>query len=175
MSESEFSPMPVAATAAPEKKKKKRGGLALLVGGIALSGVVGGVFATTSNIISINNDTGIELGAGVSDVSSCTSHAHTSISQSFDGSNFNVDQVTVSGIDLTNCQGRVLEVRVVASGIGANCAVYATGLNSNLTPLGSDDAFFDIPGPVGTNSFTAVPLATCAAADVTKVILTTSN
>jgi hypothetical protein len=157
-----------------EKKKKKRGGAALILGGVALTAAVGGVFAYTGTI-QINGGNAIELGGGVSDVQSCTNAADTTISQTFDGTNFNVDHVTVSGIDLTNCEGRVLEVRVAASGAGVNCAVYATGDNSTTSPAGSEDAFFTIPGPSGVDSFTAYPSSGCAAADITKVILTTSN
>ena len=175
MSESEFSSMPVAATAAPEKKKKKRAGLALLVGGVAVTAAVGGVFAYTGTTISINSDGGIELGAGVSDVSSCTTSATSNITQSFDGTAFVVDTVTVSGVE--SCPaGTILTVRLGATGTTGDAACDLVAINNTATgPLGTSDAYFSLTGNTGDYNASPTGMTGCDPGTVGKVIITTSN
>jgi len=172
---------------APEKKKNKKTGALLILAGVALTTTLGGVFAANITIAS----NGIEFGQGVAAVATCDTSITTSIEQSYDNgaSTFNVSRVGLSNIDPTACAGKKLHVTLLNSSGTAICDIAGTDSASSpsfgAASSGVSTAT-DSSADVITFPSTAVSSATeyrtgitsaasCAAAGVSKVTLTTSN
>ena len=126
-----------------EKKKKKRGGFALIIGGAVLVASVGGVFA--ANLITINSSAGIELGNGVSDATTCTSEASTTVNQEWSptaGSGYGafiVNSIDVSGIN-ASCSGKTLKVLLIQTDGQTMCQVNGTHASA-ITEMNAQDEF----------------------------------
>ena len=78
---------------APEKKKNKKGAALLIIAGIGLTASVGGVFA--ANSITINGGSAIQFGQGVAATNSCVTALNTTMTQTYDNTSFDVDDVVI--------------------------------------------------------------------------------
>jgi hypothetical protein len=163
-----------------EKKKKKRGGLALIIGGAVLVASVGGVFA--ANLITINSSAGIELGNGVSDTTTCTTDASTTVEQQWSGTantpygGFIVKDIKVTGINAA-CTGKTLKVLLIQTDGQVMCTVDGTHASA-VTEANAQDQF--TLSADNTQTYTVdlignqVP-GECLSANVGKVGLETAN
>jgi hypothetical protein len=104
-----------------KNKRKKR---AIIIAAlIAVPGLlIAGVFASNTTI-SINNDSPISLGAGYTTATTCDDAVTVSAVQSYQGTAFKVETLTVSGIGEATCAGKTLSLVYVVSGT-ANTATY---------------------------------------------------
>jgi hypothetical protein len=173
-------------TGAPAKKKNKKVGALLILAGVALTTSLGGVFAANITI----NSNGIEFGQGVATVGTCDQTINTSIEQSFDNTTFNVTRVGLSNIDPSACAGKELHVALLNSSGTAICGIAGTDAAvspsfgtangsgvSNASDATSDVIRFPSSAVSSATEYTAgvTASASCAAAGVGKVTLTTSN
>lgn len=163
-----------------DKKNKKRGGLALIIGSAVVAAAIGGVFA--SNVISINSGGGIELGNGVSDASSCTAAASTTVNQQWDGAAalgagaFIVSDVKVTGVNAA-CTGKKLKVLLIDTNGATMCSIDGTHTSASTEHFAQDQ--FTLTAD-NTEIYTADLVGNqvtteCLAANVGKVGLETAN
>lgn len=145
---------------AQSKKKKRTVVVAFAIGALALGAA--GVYATNS--ITINGDNTIEFGQGTATTSVCNGSMDSNIAQSWNQSanagagDFLVDSVTVSYTE-GSCSGKQIFVTLLDSAGDAICGI--------------SNAQFD--GTLNTTGFTKNATLTCAAGDVARVAITTSN
>jgi hypothetical protein len=172
---------------APEKKKNKKTGALLILAGVALTTSLGGVFAANITIAS----NGIEFGQGVATVTTCDTTINASIEQTFDNNNdaFYVGRIGLTNIDPEQCAGKKLHVTLLNSSGTAICDIAGTdsasspsfGAESSGVSTATDSSadVIAFPSPQVTDAteyqIGITAAASCPAADVNKVTLTTSN
>ena len=164
---------------APAKKNKKTGALIILAG-VALTTSLGGVFAANITIAS----NGIEFGQGVAAVTTCDTAISSAVDQTYNNgaSTFYVSRVTLTGINTTSgaCGGKTLKVSLLDSSGAGYCDIAGADavLDKTLTSTVSTSTSDVIRIATGSETDAKVQIdasASCAAAGVDKVTLTTTN
>jgi hypothetical protein len=98
-----------------EKNKRKKRAF-IIAALIAIPGLlIAGVFASNTSI-SINSGSPISLGAGYTTATTCDSAVTVSAVQSYQGTTFKVETITVSGVDSASCGGKTLSLVSVVGG-----------------------------------------------------------
>jgi hypothetical protein len=99
---------------ADKNKRKKR---AIIIAAlIAVPGLlIAGVFASNTTI-TLNSGSPISLGAGYTTATTCDDAVTVSAVQSYQGSIFKVETITVSGVDSASCGGKTLSLVSVIGG-----------------------------------------------------------
>lgn len=98
-----------------EKNKRKKRAF-IIAALIAVPGLlIAGVFASNTSI-SINSGSPISLGAGYTTATTCDSAVTVSAVQSYQGTTFKVETITVAGVDSASCGGKTLSLVSVVGG-----------------------------------------------------------
>ena len=120
---------------------------------------LGGVFAATS--IQINSGTPISLGTGYTAATTCDDEITVSTGNKFSTSNnlFQVETITVSGVNESSCGNKVMEMSTLVNGslIVASWSIASTS-NTNASYLFASNTNYQFSGStLVKNAKTAIP------------------